>query len=75
MVPVRRIYSPLNLQTLFSNAIPLTWGRIASLIETAKINGIEPFAYLKANLEAIAVGHPNDRLDALLPWNWAPTSS
>ena len=51
------------------------WGRIASLIETAKINGIEPFAYLKATLEAIAGGHPNDRLDELLPWNWAPTSS
>ena len=45
------------------------WGRIASLIETAKINGIEPFAYLKATLEAIACGHPNDRLDELLPWN------
>lgn len=51
------------------------WGRIASLIETAKINGIEPFAYLKATLEAIACGHPNDRLDELLPWNWVPTSS
>tara|TARA_R110001592_G_scaffold206220_1_gene456973 strand:+ start:365 stop:1939 length:1575 start_codon:yes stop_codon:yes gene_type:complete len=51
------------------------WGRIASLIETAKINGIEPFAYLKVTLEAIAGGHPHDRLDELLPWNWAPTSS
>jgi transposase len=38
------------------------WGRIASLIETAKINDVEPFAYLKATLEAIANGHPNDRL-------------
>jgi len=51
------------------------WGRIASLIETAKINGVEPFAYLKATLEAIARGHPNDRLDELLPWNFAPPSS
>jgi transposase len=50
-------------------------GCIASLIETAKIKCIEPFAYLKANLEAIACGHPNDRLDELLPWNWVPTSS
>ena len=32
------------------------WGRIASLIETAKMNGVEPFAYLKATLEAIAGG-------------------
>jgi transposase len=51
------------------------WGRIASLIETAKINGVEPFAYLKGTLEAIASGHPNDRLDELLPWNWMQTSS
>ncbi|MBM7324929.1 transposase domain-containing protein [Brucella intermedia] len=27
-------------------------GRIASLIETSKINGVEPFAYLKATLTA-----------------------
>jgi transposase len=28
----------------------VAWGRIASLIETCKINGVEPFAYLKATL-------------------------
>ena len=37
------------------------WGRIASLIETAKMNGVEPYAYLKATLEAIAAGHPASR--------------
>lgn len=50
------------------------WGRIASLIETARINGVEPFAYLKATLEAIASGHPQDRIDELLPWNFTPSS-
>ncbi len=50
------------------------WGRIASLIETAKINGIEPFAYLKATLEAIAAGQPQKRIDDLLPWNFKPSS-
>ena len=49
------------------------WGRIASLIETAKINGVEPFAYLKATLEAIAAGHPQNRIDDLLPWNFTPS--
>ena len=49
------------------------WGRIASLIETAKINGVEPFAYLKATLTAIANGHPQSRIDDLLPWNFAPS--
>lgn len=50
------------------------WGRIASLIETAKINGVEPFAYLKSTLEAIAAGHPENRIDDLLPWNFQPSS-
>ena len=51
-----------------------TWARIASLIATAKINGVEPFAYLKATLEAIAAGHPARRIDELLPWNFTPSS-
>ena len=40
----------------------VAWGRIASLIETCKLNDVETFAYLKATLEAIARGHPQDRL-------------
>ncbi|MGF6862668.1 transposase [Rhodobacteraceae bacterium MBR-64] len=52
----------------------IAWGRIASLIETCKTNGIEPFAYLKATLTAIANGHPQSRLNDLLPWNFAPSS-
>uniref|UniRef100_UPI0035B69AC8 transposase domain-containing protein n=1 Tax=Yunchengibacter salinarum TaxID=3133399 RepID=UPI0035B69AC8 len=51
-----------------------TWGRIASLIETAKVNDAEPFAYLKATLEAIAGGHPKNRIDDLLPWNFQTSS-
>ena len=31
----------------------IAWGRIASLIETCKINDVEPFAYLTATLTAI----------------------
>jgi len=50
------------------------WGRIASLTETAKINGVEPFAYLKATLAAIADGHPQGQIDDLLPWNFKPSS-
>ena len=42
-----------------------TWARIASLIETCKLNGVEPYAYLKAPLEAIAAGHPAARIDEL----------
>jgi len=46
------------------------WGRVASLIEAAKINGGEPFASLKSTLEAIAAGHPQNRIDELPPWNF-----
>ena len=46
------------------------WGRIASLIETAKMTRVEPYAYLKATLEAIAHGHPASKLDHLLPWTF-----
>ena len=49
------------------------WARIASLIETAKLNRVEPYAWLKATLEAIAAGHPNSRIDELLPFR--PPSS
>ena len=45
-----------------------TWARIASLIATCKINGVEPYAWMKATLEAIAAGHPQARIDELMPW-------
>ncbi|EAU47620.1 hypothetical protein R2601_19824 [Salipiger bermudensis HTCC2601] len=35
---------------------------------------MEPFAYLKATLEAIAAGHPTSTIDDLLPWNFALSS-
>lgn len=52
----------------------VVWGRIASLIETCKINGVEPFAYLNATLAAIANCHPQRGIDDLLPWNFKPSS-
>ena len=51
------------------------WGRIASLIETAKLNGVNPFEYLKTTLERIAQGHPKDGLQELLPCNFKPLSA
>ncbi|ABL71382.1 IS66 C-terminal element [Paracoccus denitrificans] len=51
-----------------------SWARIASLIATAKVNGVEPFAYLKTTLEAVAASHPQARIDDLLPWNFKPSS-
>jgi len=41
-----------------------------SLIETAKLNGLDPEAYLRDVLARIA-DHPALQLSTLLPWNWA----
>ena len=45
-----------------------SWARIASLIATCKLNGAEPYAWMKATLKAIANGHPQSRIDELMPW-------
>lgn len=42
-----------------------------TIIETAKMNGIEPEAYLRDILARIA-DHPAKRIDQLLPWNLTP---
>ena len=47
------------------------WGIIASLIETAKLNKINPQAYLAQTLTAIVQGHKQSRIEELLPWNYA----
>ncbi len=47
------------------------WAIVASLVATAKLNGVEPFAYLKDVLERIVSGRTkSNRLDTLLPWAW-----
>jgi hypothetical protein len=48
--------------------------RAPSLITTAKLNDVEPFAYLKDVLRRMSNGHPMSRLDDLLPWNWTPSN-
>ena len=49
--------------------------RIASLIETAKIKGIDPFDYLKTTVEHIDQGHSKDSLQELITRNFKPSST
>ena len=44
-----------------------------SLIVTAKLNDVDPQAWLADVLGRIA-SHPAQRLAELLPWNWRPTA-
>jgi hypothetical protein len=47
------------------------WAIVASLIETAKLSGIDPQAWLADILVRLVNLWPNSRLDELLPWAWA----
>jgi transposase len=49
------------------------WAIIASLIETCKLNAVDPYAWLTDTLTAIVGGHKQSDIDALLPWNYKGT--
>ena len=49
------------------------WAIAMTLIETAKLNGVEPFAWLCDVLERVVSGQcKQHQLATLLPWNWRP---
>ena len=73
--PVERAIRPVALgrkNHLFagSDGGAERWAILCSLIETAKLNGIEPYAYLTDILQRMADGYPANRLGDLLPWAW-----
>ncbi|WP_198673718.1 IS66 family transposase [Algibacillus agarilyticus] len=41
-----------------------------SLIETAKLNGLEPYAYLNAIFKALPYADTVEKIEALLPWKF-----
>ena len=51
-----------------------TLARAMTVIETAKMNGLDSQAYLTDILSRIN-DHKINRLDELLPWNWAPIAA
>jgi hypothetical protein len=44
-------------------------------VQTAKLNRVNPEAYLKDILTKIADGHPINRIDELTPWRMFPPAT
>ncbi len=77
--PVERAIRPIALgrkNHLFagSDGGGVRWAVLCSLIETCKLNGVEPYAYLHDVLTRMVEGYPINRLAALLPWAWKTTN-
>jgi transposase len=52
------------------------WALAMTLIQTAKLNGVNPMAYLADVLERIVSGRTKrNELHTLLPWNWTASAS
>jgi transposase len=47
-----------------------TWPTVATLLQTAKINKVDPHAWLTQTLERIAHGWPISNIDQLMPWSF-----
>ena len=47
------------------------WAHVASLVETDKLNGVNPQAYLADLLTRLVQGWPQARIDEPMPWMWA----
>jgi hypothetical protein len=43
-----------------------------TVLESAKLNGLDPQAWLSDVIDRLARGHPINRTSEMLPWNWQP---
>jgi len=51
-----------------------SWAILASLLQTARLNGLDPYTWLHDVLERIVSGQvKSHQLDQLLAWNWKVT--
>ncbi len=52
------------------------WAIASSIIQTCRLNHVEPFAYLKEVLERMVSGQTKaNQIDDLMPWNWQPVQA
>jgi transposase len=73
---VERAIRPIALNrknSLFAghDQAAVNWACLASLVETAKLHGLDPQAYLADILSKLVNGWPMAKIDDLLPWAWA----
>ena len=73
---VERSMRPISLgrkNSLFagSDGGAQSWAILASLLNTAKLNGVDPYTWLADALEKVVSGRvKSHQLDELLAWNW-----
>lgn len=51
------------------------WALLASLTATCKLNGVNPVSYIAETLRAILDGHPQSRIEDLMPWHFPKPSN
>ena len=51
------------------------WALLASIVATCKLNDINPVDYIADTLQAILHGHPQSRIEELMPWRFQKSSS
>lgn len=47
-----------------------SWATVATLLQTCKMNGVDPLDWLSQTLTRIAQGWPASEIEALMPWNF-----
>ena len=77
---VERAIRPINLNrknALFAGSDEggANWAIIASLIETCKLNGLHPHAWLTDTLPKLDNLLPASRIDELMPWDYPKAAS
>jgi transposase len=73
--PIERMIKPIVLtrkNSLFAghDDAAQNWAITASLIQTCRLHGVDPQAYLTDVLTRLVNLWPNSRIDELLPWKW-----
>ena len=68
--------TPWNARFVGSDGGAQHWALAMTLIQTAKLNGADPMAWLTDVLERVVSGRTKTHdLQTLLPWNWAAIST